>query len=237
MAMNPVVQSLRSLKRLARVAAGRDLWQTRQLRTETLTLGRPEASWTVCPSHLPPTSTVYCLGVGEEISFDLELIQRFGVTVHAFDPTPRTIEWIKAQTLPAGFVFHPLGVAARDGTARFLPPPNPGHISHSLIERATPWPAIEVSVHRLTTLLRMLGHERIDLLKMDIEGAEYDVIRDLLDSGISVGQLLVEFHHRWREVEIECTKKTIRELNHAGYRIFHRSPGGDEYSFLNMRWQ
>jgi len=213
------------------------VWQTRQLSTATLTLGGTKASWTICDSTLPPASTVYSLGVGEDISFDLELIKRFGVTVHAFDPTPRTIEWISTQTIPAGFVFHPFGVGAVDGVCRFLPPRNPGHVSHSVIHRDTPWPSIELPVHRLGTILRMLGHERIDLLKMDIEGAEYGVIRDLLDAEIRVGQLLVEFHHRWREVGIELTQKTIRDLNEAGYRIFHVSARGDEYSFLNVRSQ
>ena len=231
--MNPVVQSLRGLKRLARVAAGRDLWQTRQLSADTLTMGNPGASWTVCPSYLSPASTVYSLGAGEEISFDLELIERFGVTVHAFDPTPRTIEWLQRQTLSAEFVFHPFAVGAADGTCRFSPPRDPSHISHSLLDRETPWPAIDVPVLRLRTILAMLGHKRIDLLKMDIEGAEYAVIRDLLEAKIEVGQLLVEFHHRWREVGIEATRQTICALNHARFEIYHVSPCGDEYSFLN----
>ncbi|MGA9473239.1 MAG: FkbM family methyltransferase, partial [Terriglobales bacterium] len=168
---------MRSLKRLGRAAAGRDLWQTRQLQIRTLTLGEPDASWTLCPARLGPASTVYSLGVGEDISFDLALIEHFGVTVHAFDPTPRTIAWLKTQTLPAEFVFHPWGVAAIDGSCMFLPPRDASHVSHSLLDRDTPWPAIELPVLRLPTILAMLGHKKIDLLKMDIEGAEYGVIR------------------------------------------------------------
>jgi FkbM family methyltransferase len=234
MVMNLAARSLRGLQRLALVAAGRDVWQTRQLRTETVTLGGRGASWTFCPAPLLATSTVYSLGVGDDISFDLELIERFGVTVHAFDPTPRSIEWIKAQALPTEFVFHPFAIGAVDGTCRFSPPSDPSHVSHSLIPRDTPGPMIEVPVHRLTTILRMLGHESIDLLKMDIEGAEYDVIGDLLQAEIHVGQLLVEFHHRWREVGTQPTRNAIRELNAAGYRIFQVSPR-EEYSFLNTR--
>jgi len=235
MSSNAVMQSLRSLRRLARVAAGRDLWQTRQVITDTLTLGGRDANWTICPSRLSPSSSVYCLGVGEDISFDLELIARFGVTVHAFDPTPRSIEWVQAQSLPGEFVFHRYGVGAADGWYRFLPPRDPSHVSYSLVDRKTPGPAIELPVRRLGTILRALEHQKIDLLKMDIEGAEYRVIGDLLDAQIFVGQLLVEFHHRWREVGIERTRHAIRALNGAGYRIFHVSARGDEYSFLNTR--
>jgi FkbM family methyltransferase len=175
---------------------------------------------------------VYSFGVGEEISFDRELIHRFGVTVHAFDPTPRSIQWVQTQTVPNHFVFHPYGVAAQDGLRQFIPPRNQQHVSHSVLKRDSPWEAIEVPVQRLSTILRILDHTRIDVLKMDVEGAEYEVITDLLDSGIMVAQLLVEFHHRWPEVGISKTKHAIRQLNDAGYRIFSVSASGEEYGFL-----
>ena len=231
--MNPVLNSLRMVKKFARAAAGRELWQTEQFHAGCLTLGDEHADWTMLASPLPAGSVVYSLGVGENISFDLELIRRFGVTVHAFDPTPRAIAWIAAQDLPPEFVFHPFGVGRLDGTCPFSPPRDIRHVSHSLVQRDTPWPAIEVPVRRLTTVVRTLGHARIELLKMDIEGSEYDVIDDLLAAELPVGQLLVEFHHRWPELGLARTRQAIRRLNAAGFRIFHISPNGDEYSFLH----
>ena len=79
-------------------------------------------------------------------------------------------------------------------------------MSHTLLERNASAEAIEVPVRRLSTIMRELGHGAIDLLKMDIEGAEYEVIADLLACGADVRQLLVEFHHRWPEVGIARTK-------------------------------
>jgi len=35
------------------------------------------------------TAVVYSLGIGEDISFDLALIEKYGARVHAFDPTPK----------------------------------------------------------------------------------------------------------------------------------------------------
>jgi hypothetical protein len=69
---------------------------------------------------------------------------------------------------------------------------------------------------------------------MDIEGTEYDVIEDLLASRIFVKQLLVEFHHRWKEISISKTATAIRRLNVMGYRIFAVSPSGEEYGFLHV---
>ncbi len=220
--------------RAFRVIRGRAFWQGRQIRCKSLHLGNEGARWCVCPDNLSASSVVYSFGVGEDISFDLELIRRFQVQLHAFDPTPRSIEWIQTQILPKEFVFHEYGLADFNGCCKFLPPKNPSHISHTIVQRNSPRPVVELPVQRLATIMQSLCHDRIDLLKMDIEGAEYGVLRDFLSSGLRVGQLLVEFHHRWPEVGIEKTKKAIRELNQAGYHIFNVSPTGEEYSFRKM---
>lgn len=229
--LSQAVQSFRTLKRFGRALCGTALWQFRQVHTDTLSLGERNAEWTIRRSILPHDSTIYSFGVGEDISFDLALIQRFGVTVHAFDPTPRSIAWMQEQNLPPELVFHPFGVGGVDGIRKFSPPRDPQHVSHSLLHRETPWPAIDVPIYRLRTICRMLGHERLDLLKMDIEGAEYEVVDDLLSSGIHASQLLVEFHHRWPEIGRARTREIVQRLNRAGYQIFHVSSGGDEYSF------
>jgi hypothetical protein len=82
--------------------------------------------------------------------------------------------------------------------------------------------------------MREFGHTRLDVLKMDIEGAEYDVITDILATGIEVGQLLIEFHHRFAGVGIERTRQAITALNAAGYRIFFTSESGEEYSLIRQ---
>jgi FkbM family methyltransferase len=175
---------------------------------------------------------VYSLGIGEEISFDLELIQRFDLHVHGFDPTPRSIEWIKQQNLPSQFVAHEFGVAEYDGVCSWFAPGNPRHVSHSRVERKAKTTAIQVPVRRITSIMHILGHSAIDLLKMDVEGAEYEILSDLIASRVPVNQLLVEFHHRWPEIGVERTRWVLRQLFEAGYRIFNVSSSGEEYSFI-----
>jgi FkbM family methyltransferase len=233
--MNGLRHSYQQIRRIVHVLRGQDLWRTAERTCTEVSLGNKGALWCLCPEGLSKTSVVYCLGVGEEISFDLELIKRFGIRVHAFDPTPRSIQWVQSQALPEEFVFHAYGAAGFDGTCRFLPPSDPTHVSHTILTRQSPWPAIEVPVYRLSTIMKMLGHSQIDLLKMDIEGAEYDVLADLLACKIRPQQILVEFHHRWPEVGSEKTRTAIQALNRAGYRIFHVSASGEEYSFWNDR--
>ncbi len=224
----------RKTKGMIRGLFRRDIWHQDQIHRNVAEFGNEGARWCVCPDGLSASSVAYSFGVGEDISFDLELIRNFGTQVHAFDPTPRSIEWLQKQELPDRFVFHAYGVADSDGECSFHPPENPEHVSHTLIQRSTKLSTIQVPVYRLASIMKMLGHEQIDLIKMDIEGAEYGVLSDLLSGKIVVRQLLVEFHHRWREVGVEKTKQAIQALHDAGYRIFSVSPSGEEYSFLNL---
>ncbi len=216
---------------MVRVLGGRDLWQPVQRHCETLLLGNMGASWCVAPEGLSPASLVYCAGVGEEISFDLELIERFGAEVHAFDPTPRSIRWIASRALPDRFVFHDYGLADFDGTTHFHAPENSAYVSHTMLRRGQINAPVAARVHRLPSIMKMLEHSKIDVLKMDIEGAEYAVLADLLASGIRPRQILVEFHHRWPEIGPAKTRASVRALNEAGYSIFHVSPSGEEFSF------
>ena len=92
---------------------------------------------------------------------------------------------------------------------------------------------IEVPAYTVSSLVEKLGHSRIDLLKMDIEGAEYDVLDGLLASSIRPRQLLVEFHHRFVNEGLARTADVIARLQREGYRLFSVcAETGREISFL-----
>lgn len=215
------------------MVSSRRLAVSPDLAVQTLRLGSGYGGWDILPDELPPGAVVYAFGVGEDASFDVALIERFEVTVHAFDPTPRSIEWVARQGFPERFVMHPYGVAAFDGDVAFHPPENPAHVSHTLLERpATQAQAITVPVKRLGSILRELGHARVDLLKLDIEGAEYEVLEDMARDGIRPRLLLVEFHHRFPGVGVRRTKAAIAALRAQGYRLFSVSGTQEEFGFV-----
>jgi len=203
---------------------------------ESVALGTEYGESFVSMRGLGSSSIAYSFGVGEDVSFDLGLIERTGLTVHAFDPTPRSIAWVARQKLPPQFVMHGVGLAAYDGVARFRPPENPEHVSHTLLERErTDHAAIEVVVKRVATLMKELGHARVDLLKMDIEGAEYEVIDDLVASNVAIDQMLIEFHHQLPGVPISRTRRAVDTVRSGGYRVFNVSESGRHFSFLHRR--
>lgn len=82
-------------------------------------------------------------------------------------------------------------------------------------------------------ILRELGHDRIDVLKMDIEGSEYEVIPTILDAGVEIGQILVEIHERYFPDGREKTRKMLNLLNDNGFLVFGVSDSLEEISLIN----
>ena len=77
--------------------------------------------WVLDESKISEDSVIYSVGVGSNIDFDIALIKRFNLVVHAFDPTPRSIEWVENQSITKNFKFYPLGLGGKDGTMNFFP--------------------------------------------------------------------------------------------------------------------
>ena len=215
-----VLRGIRRIRRAINVALKRDLNLPIEASTTLQQIGSEYGGYWIQADHLDKDSVVYSFGVGEDISFDLEIIRNFGCDVFAFDPTPKSIEWIQTQNPPAGFRFIPWGVASFDGTADFYPPRNPDHVSHSLaLHRGLRAEGIKAEFRRVVTLMEHFGHERIDLLKMDIEGVEFAVVADMASEKVDIGQLCVEFHHRFSGFNINDTLRAVEDLGHLGLKL------------------
>lgn len=178
---------------------------------------------------MPCKPLVYSFGIGWDVSFDLALIHEFNAEVFAFDFTPSVLEWAEKNVSDPKFHIIPCGLSDKDGTEKFYSSGGYGTIAPSENERRN---FIEVPVKRLITIMKELGHKHIDILKMDIEGAEFSVIPDILDSGASFGQLCVEVHNRFYDDGDEKLKALISQLNNAGFYIISVSPTYEELTFI-----
>lgn len=184
-------------------------------RNDLVRLGSAYGGYVV-PMRLPqPDWVCYSVGVGEDVSFDLELIRRVGCTVHAFDPTPRAVAY--AERVAAGeprFVFHPFGVWSEDAEVELFAPRDPAHVSHSIVNLQGTQQAIIAPVRRLRTAMEDLSHDHVDLLKLDIEGAEHAVLASVLDDRVVPAVICVEFD---QPTPIGRVLTTIRTVSRAGY--------------------
>jgi len=222
-------------KLLLRRLQGRELWLRREIRTDAMRM----CHWWFDPASLPGDAIVYSLGIGQDVSFEVALVDRFGAAVYAFDPTPSTIDMLASEELPSGFHFHPWAITAEDGIIRFYPRARrDGSASKAMYttvaDAGVAEEAVDVPAFTLASAARRLGHDRIDLLKMDIEGAEYEVLDMILRSSMLPTQLLVEFHHRFPGIGPKKTADVIRRLRSCGYRIFAVAETGREIGFLRV---
>lgn len=158
-------------------------------------LGSRHGGWVVPADMIEPEWICYCGGVGEDVTFDLTLIERFGCDVYAFDPTPRAIRHVSMAA--AGnhrFHFFPYGLWSADTELKFYASRNPELVNHSVVNLQRTSTYFVAPCKRVSTVMKDLGHRRIDLLKIDIEGAEYEVLNSLMDDGLqSIRVLCVEF--------------------------------------------
>ena len=150
-------------------------------------------SWTFCPEGLNAESVVYSGGVGNDISFEHGLVKRFGCKVTLFDPSPTGLATMtRPENQIPQFKFLPVGLAGHCGALRLQEPLHPEE--GSWFSNQVAQEGIEVRCLDLATMLVENQHRHADLLKIDIEGAEYGVIEHILKARVPVKQILVEFH-------------------------------------------
>lgn len=183
-------------------------------------LGNPGASWWVPDLLLSKMPLVYSGGVGEDISFDLAIEANYNATVYTFDPTPKAIAYIATQDLPKRVHFLPIGLWKSNRNMRFFSPKSSSSVSHSILNLQNTADYFEAKCYTLSTLQRVLGHNKIDLLKIDIEGAEYAVLNDMLQTGIKPNCICVEFD---QPTTFRLMWTMVQKLHQAGYSLEKRS--------------
>ncbi|KAG8706909.1 hypothetical protein FRC08_000798 [Ceratobasidium sp. 394] len=185
--------------------------------------------WTCGLSRLKdkPNCIVYSAGISTESSFEAELINRTKCTVYGFDfsvkkfgPEVHSYASIRNRTH-----FYPYGLAGSD--------------KH---DGKPPMWTIQALMHKL-------GHTFIDILKIDIEGAEFGTLKSLInyykDVGpLPFGQLQLEIHAS--KISFSDFLRWWEDLEEAGLRPFwtepnllftnwmRNAPAFTEYSFLNI---
>lgn len=152
--------------------------------------------------------------------------------IYAIEPSP-----LEFEALEANKVFNEWGnvevfqfaLSDTDGEVDFFVNPinrtgstlrkAPGMIGERGFENPEKYysPPIKVKTKRLSTFLREQNIERVDFMKMDIEGAEGEVLCDPEFASIAdrIDSMLVEFHYpNWRDVA-----EIIKSYGYTAYKF------------------
>lgn len=198
---------------------------------DKVTLGNREgAQWTLRVGALDSNSIVYSGGVGGDISFEIELIKQFGLSVVIFDPSPIALETIRKHSNDPEIKrieFNPVGLASESKSLRFEPSKVPGEWQMAVSEGNG---SRVIACTTITNEMGRRGHKKIDLLKLDIEGFEYQVLQHCLENQLDIGQICVEFHDFLPDIGRKSTLESILALRNHGFCLIHKQR--HDFTFL-----
>ncbi|KAF4092190.1 hypothetical protein AMELA_G00018040 [Ameiurus melas] len=151
---------------------------------------------------------VYSLGLGGEDKQLEKALAKAGCEVHCFNPSIR-----EAHLQDSHMWLHRLSIDWRD--------PNPAIMTqrqHS-------------STMKLSAVLKQYGHKQVDVLKVDMESAEWKILENLILENVlySVGLLLLEVHLHWAGFEVSGDEPSVvrywfsllKELEKTDFRLYH----------------
>jgi len=212
------------------------------MRPKLVRLGTEYGGWWVpVDGQISPNSSCYLIGAGEDISFDVELAKFTGAFVVIVDPTPRARHHFESIEKTARdqirefergrsdsdsdtpqtkrrLEFLSVGVSDSDTIERFYAPQNPAPVSHSIVNLQGTADFFEAKCYTLKSLVTSRGDGTPALLKLDIEGAEHRVVRQMINDEFFPPVLLIEFD----DGGFRNMLTTGRRLRRAGYRIAKR---------------
>jgi FkbM family methyltransferase len=217
--------------------------------------------WTVFDHKSLYEGIVFSAGVGEDISFDIELYNEYKAKIVLIDPTPRSIDYFTKLKQYCGLNkseqysfdgyqnflsydlskvkrdtlhYMPFALAATKGVFPFYPPENSSYVSHSL----NPTQFTKKTKPRM---VNTISYEDLiqnlvagpALLKLDIEGSEPGVMLNAMSSDKKPLQICVEFDFMKSGLSNsqQIYTKLITNANKNGYQIVHNE--GHNYLFCN----
>ena len=197
-------------------------------------VGSQYGGWTYDSSNLTPDSIVYSIGLGTDTSWDEGIMMKHKLNVWGFDPTPMSLEYVRTRQELKHGLFHltPEGLATVKGSLKFTKPKNKDHVSMRAGEHEGLGEMIEVPVNTLESWMQANGHTHLDILKIDIEGSEYDVLEDWIRRDFfPFDQLLVEWHFRFLPSR-DRHDAVLKGLKQRGWNLVHSQNDGQETTFV-----
>ena len=185
-------------------------------------IGTDYGGWMINTDLVPPGSTIISAGVGEDISFDNFLIKKKNCQVIGIDPTPKSHNFIEKLNPMNNFVLIKKALSAvNDDLVEIYRNKNPDHVSESILSKHQAVKNYDYYYSETVSLNFLLEkYKNVSVIKMDVEGSEYEIIDNLKEVPETVRQICVEFHHFCSNKTIEDTYRCIEKLKSLGFENY-----------------
>ena len=187
----------------------------------------------ICADLLTPGSGVVDLGANYG-AFANATANRFQCNVYAVEASPQVF-----AEMPAGDLVKKFNVAicGRSGVVTLNISSNHEVSSLKQLDNWEYVNTIQVQGSSLDEFLKRESIPRVDLLKVDIEGAEIEVFRSCSDAFLrSIDQITVEFHESVGGSSKTEVKEVLHRLQALGFFVFKLSRANfSDVLFLHRR--
>jgi len=199
-------------------------------------IGTDYGGWLLDLDLVSVGSTIISAGVGEDISFDLGLIERRACKVIGIDPTIKSHNYIESMSLPGDFVLIKKALGTTSGSIiKFFKNKNPHHVSESILSTHNSVNNFDYYLAETIDMQSLFDtYKNISVIKMDIEGSEYEVLKSLNTIPDSVRQICVEFHHFCTDKTTEDTREIIDILGNHGFVNYTEKPSSKPLAELTF---
>ena len=182
-------------------------------------------NYKILPDNISINSIIYSCGIAESIEFDEAISNKFGTDVFMFDPTIQSLKFMNSIK-NSKLKFFNIGIWKLDGNIKFYKHKENINLSATNLFHSKKY--FTLPCKSIDTLMKEFKHTKIDILKMDIEGASFVILNDLLDKNIYPNQIIVElerpffiFNASFYDLLLYLNKrrKLFYRLKNAGYDI------------------
>ena len=134
-------------------------------------------------------------------------------TIHVYEPNPALLGFLESNIKQVGATIFTEGVAGQDGAGTFI------ENGESMVGQCKVAPTGDIRLVSLRTAVARLGGS-VDLLKLDCEGAEWEMFDDL-EPFKAVGMIRMEYH-------LTCSDQSlgwmIDRLESVGFSLLKLQP-------------
>jgi len=187
---------------------------------------------TFLPSCLIRTGKVIDLGMNKG-DFAKVMRDRYGCSVAGLEANPSLA---KATSNLSGILCKNAAISGSDGFVEFLIDEENSEASRISVQASRIVDTITVPCVSLSTFLCQIGAEEVDLLKLDVEGAELDVVEktDPVDL-LRCAQITIEFHSFIYPDQAGRVESAIAKLSELGFYHLDFSISRADVLFINTK--